>query len=86
MLPALALLVYAHGERKGNFFIIFVSTSSNIIATLVPDAALLAMTDECYLRIDYTTRCDTDIYKNFIFPYAVVMIFVSSLLISFSAL
>mmetsp|Transcript_105536 Transcript_105536/g.305095 ORF Transcript_105536/g.305095 Transcript_105536/m.305095 type:complete len:587 (-) Transcript_105536:58-1818(-) len=64
-------------------FVIFVSTSSNLIAALVPDNTLLEITDHCYLRIDYSTRCDTDLYRNFVFPYAIVMIFVYPLGIPF---
>ena len=60
-------------------FVIVVSASSTIIEALIPDIELEKLTGECWLRVEYTTRCDTRIYLDFVRIYATLMIFVCNL-------
>ena len=57
-------------------FLIFVGVSSTVLSSFARDVHIEAEGGGCFLMFDYTTRCDTQVFRSFIRPYAIVSIFI----------
>ena len=57
-------------------FMMFVSVSTVVLGTFSKDYKLEEAGGGCYLTFDYSTRCDSELYTNYIVPYAALMILV----------